>query len=203
MLFRIGINVGDVMVKDDGIFGDGVNIAARVEALAEPGGICATRGVRDHLRDRMDTEFEDLGEHSVKNIARPVRVFRVLFDPLGRSDLPGEIAEQPLSTRTHATPDGDAAEVAFWQSVEAGDDEQEYRLYLDRFPSGTFAEIARSRLSGRSSVDKPADDPSVELAFWETVKDSGKKEMIEAYLKKYPEGEFKELADIILASDSP
>lgn len=86
MLFRIGINVGDVMVKDDGIFGDGVNIAARVEALAEPGGICVTRGVRDHLRDRMDTEFEDLGEHGVKNIPRSVRVFRVLFDPLGKSD---------------------------------------------------------------------------------------------------------------------
>ena len=54
MLFRIGINVGDVMVKDGDIFGDGVNVAARLKALAEPGGICVTRGVRDHLRDRMD-----------------------------------------------------------------------------------------------------------------------------------------------------
>lgn len=202
MLFRIGINVGDVMVKDDGIFGDGVNIAARVEALAEPGGICVTRGVRDHLRDRMDTEFEDLGEHSVKNIARSVRVFRVLFDPLGRSDLPGGSAEPRLSpTMSQATPEGDAAEVAFWQSVQASDDDREYRLYLDRFPDGTFAEIARSRLSGQSSVERP-DDPSVELAFWETVKDSGNKDMIEAYLRKYPHGEFRELADIMLAANS-
>src|SRR6478735_9741235 len=80
MQFRIGINVGDVMVKDGDIFGDGVNIAARLEGLAEPGGICISRGVRDHLRDRVDANFEDLGEHSVKNIGRPVRVFKALFD---------------------------------------------------------------------------------------------------------------------------
>ncbi|UXN67484.1 adenylate/guanylate cyclase domain-containing protein (plasmid) [Phyllobacterium sp. A18/5-2] len=66
-------------VKDGGIFGDSVNVAARLEAIAEPGGICVTRDVREHLRDRMDYEFEDLGEHRVKNISRPVRVFRVWF----------------------------------------------------------------------------------------------------------------------------
>src|SRR3712207_2401698 len=87
MHLRIGINVGDVMVKDGGIFGDGVNVAARLETLADPGGICVTRGVRDHVRDRVDYEFEDLGEHSVKNIARPVRVFRVVFDPDGSTEL--------------------------------------------------------------------------------------------------------------------
>ena len=87
MLFRIGINVGDVMIKDGDIFGDGVNVAARLEGIAEPGGICVTRGVRDHLRDRMEYKFEDLGDHSVKNIARPVRVFRVTFDPDGTTAL--------------------------------------------------------------------------------------------------------------------
>ena len=87
MLFRIGINVGDVMVKDGDIFGDGVNVAARLEGIAEPGGICVTRGVRDHLRDRMEYEFEDLGEHRVKNISRPVRVFRVGFDPDATTEL--------------------------------------------------------------------------------------------------------------------
>ena len=80
MSFRIGINVGDVMVKSGDIFGDGVNIAARLEGLADIGGICVTRGVRDHMRDRVEAKFEDMGEHSVKNIARPVSVFRVLFD---------------------------------------------------------------------------------------------------------------------------
>jgi TolB-like protein/Tfp pilus assembly protein PilF len=75
--FRVGINLGDVIVEEHDIFGDGVNVAARLEALAEPGGICASRMVRDHVRDKLDYIFEDLGEQSVKNIARPVRVYRV------------------------------------------------------------------------------------------------------------------------------
>src|SRR5215831_1959231 len=75
--FRIGINLGDVIAEGEDIFGDGVNIAARLEALAEPGGICVSRVVRDQVRDRLDYSFEDLGEQQVKNIARPVRAFRV------------------------------------------------------------------------------------------------------------------------------
>ena len=67
--FRIGINLGDVIVEDDDIFGDGVNVAARLEGLAEPGGICISRTVRDQIRDRLPYAFEDLGEKSVKNIA--------------------------------------------------------------------------------------------------------------------------------------
>jgi adenylate cyclase len=77
MCFRIGINVGDVMVKDGDIFGDGVNVAARLEGLAEGGGICVSRGVRDHLRHRTNLVFEDLGEQLVKNIAHPVRAYRL------------------------------------------------------------------------------------------------------------------------------
>ena len=75
--FRIGINLGDVIAEEYDIFGDGVNVAARLEALAEPGGICISRVVRDQARDRLDYIFEDLGEQAVKNIARPVRVYRV------------------------------------------------------------------------------------------------------------------------------
>jgi adenylate cyclase len=75
--FRIGINLGDVIAEGGDILGDGVNIAARLEALAEPGGICVSRVVRDQVRDKVDFGFEDLGEQSVKNIARPVRVYRV------------------------------------------------------------------------------------------------------------------------------
>ena len=80
--FRIGINLGDVIVERDDIFGDGVNVAARLQTLAEPGGICVSRAVRDQVQvgDRFDVEFEDLGEQSVKNIARPIRVFRVLLE---------------------------------------------------------------------------------------------------------------------------
>src|SRR5215468_8566192 len=73
--FRIGVNLGDVIVEDHDIFGDGVNIAARLEALAEPGGTCISRTVRDHIRDKLPYAFEDTGEQNVKNIARPVRVY--------------------------------------------------------------------------------------------------------------------------------
>jgi adenylate cyclase len=79
--FRIGINLGDVIVEEHDIFGDGVNVAARLEALAEPGGICVSRVVRDQVRDRLDFAFEDLGERQVKNIARPVRVYAVRPEP--------------------------------------------------------------------------------------------------------------------------
>src|SRR5437867_3200943 len=71
--FRIGINLGDVIIDGDDIYGDGVNIAARLEALAEPGGICVARTVRNQVRDKLPYPFEDMGEQSVKNIARPVR----------------------------------------------------------------------------------------------------------------------------------
>jgi adenylate cyclase len=77
--FRFGINLGDVIVEENDIFGDGVNVAARLEALAEPGGICVSGAVRDQVGDRLqDVVFEDLGDQSVKNIVRPIRVFRVL-----------------------------------------------------------------------------------------------------------------------------
>src|SRR5215813_14197519 len=73
--FRIGVNLGDVIVEKHDIFGDGVNVAARLEALAEPGGICISRMVRDQIRDKLPYPFEDIGEQSVKNITRPVRVY--------------------------------------------------------------------------------------------------------------------------------
>ena len=73
--FRIGINLGDVIIDGDDIYGDGVNIAARLEALAEPGGLCVSRVVRDQIRDKLPYAFEDMGEQSVKNIARPVRTY--------------------------------------------------------------------------------------------------------------------------------
>jgi adenylate cyclase len=72
--FRIGINLDDVIAEGDDIFGDGVNVAARLEALAEPGGVLISNTVYDHVRDRLPFAFEDLGEHQVKNIARPVCV---------------------------------------------------------------------------------------------------------------------------------
>src|SRR6202011_4004195 len=84
--FRIGINLGDVIAEEHDIFGDGVNVAARLEALAEPGGICISRVVRDQIRDKLPYPFEDRGEQSVKNIARPVRVYALCREAV--SDLP-------------------------------------------------------------------------------------------------------------------
>ena len=75
--FRMGINVGDIIIEDGDIFGDGVNIAARLEALAEPGGICLSAAAHEQVRDRLDIAFDDLGEQQVKNITRPVHVYRI------------------------------------------------------------------------------------------------------------------------------
>jgi class 3 adenylate cyclase/TolB-like protein/Tfp pilus assembly protein PilF len=90
--FRIGINLGDIIVDEDDIFGDGVNVAARLEALAEPGGVCIAGTVRDHIGDRLPYAFEDIGEQSVKNIARPVRAFQVSAAVIASTPL---IAVQP------------------------------------------------------------------------------------------------------------
>jgi adenylate cyclase len=76
--FRIGINVGDVVEQNGDLLGDGVNVAARLEGLAQPGGICLSGAARDHVRDRVEEAFADMGEVQVKNIARPIRVFQVL-----------------------------------------------------------------------------------------------------------------------------
>jgi adenylate cyclase len=101
--FRIGINLGDVIVEDADIFGDGVNVAARLEALAEPGGICISRMVRDQIRDKLAYAFEDLGEPSVKNIVRPVRVYalraKALADLLAPRVSTARPTSQPVAPR--------------------------------------------------------------------------------------------------------
>ena len=75
--YRIGINIGDIVLEDGDIFGDGVNVAARLEGLAEPGGICVARNVYDQVKAKLDLGFEPMGEHRVKNIAEPITVYRV------------------------------------------------------------------------------------------------------------------------------
>src|SRR5271155_525009 len=94
--FRIGINLGDVIADGDDIYGDGVNIAARLEGLAAPGGICVSGTVRDHIGDRLPYAFEDMGEQSVKNIARPVRAYAV--HPGGIAGLPTASLPSTAST---------------------------------------------------------------------------------------------------------
>jgi len=127
--FRIGVNLGDVIAEAGDIFGDGVNVAARLEALAEPGGICVSRVVRDQVRDRLDYTFEDMGEQQVKNIARPVRVYRVLTAEKSAAKAPLSLLEKP------------SLAVLPFQNM-TGDPEQDY------FVDGTVEEItaAISRL---------------------------------------------------------
>lgn len=88
--FRIGVNLGDVIVEDDDLYGDGVNVAARLESLAEPGGICISGTVFDHVLHKIDVGFINLGQQRLKNIADPVRVYRVLLD----SNRAGKVAQQ-------------------------------------------------------------------------------------------------------------
>ena len=90
MEFRIGVNVGDVIEEEDRIYGDGVNIAARVEALAEAGGICITGRAYDHVKNKLEFGYQHLGEHSVKNIPEPVRVYKVLMEPEAAGKLLGK-----------------------------------------------------------------------------------------------------------------
>src|SRR5262245_4951374 len=93
MEFRIGINVGDVIVEGPQIYGDGVNIAARLEALAEGGGICLSGTVYDQVENKLSLNYEYLGEQTVKNIAKPVRVWRVIMEPVAAVS-PGEEVSQ-------------------------------------------------------------------------------------------------------------
>src|SRR6516225_10201149 len=129
--FRIGVNLGDVIVEEHDIFGDGVNIAARLEALAERGGICVSRVVRDQVRDRLDFAFEDMGEQQVKNIARPVRVQRIV---IGEEAGPSKPATETSTKPPLALPDKPSIAVLPFQNM-SGDPEQEY------FADGMVEEI--------------------------------------------------------------
>jgi TolB-like protein/class 3 adenylate cyclase/rhodanese-related sulfurtransferase len=97
MRLRIGVNLGDVMVEGDNLLGDGVNIAARLETLADPGGISLARSVFDQVRKQLDLGYEYLGEHEVKNIAEPVQVYRVLTEPEAAGTVIGEAKPAPQS----------------------------------------------------------------------------------------------------------
>jgi adenylate cyclase len=90
MQFRIGINLGDVIQEEDRVYGDGVNIAARLEGLSEPGGICISKTAFDHIETKLPYGYEFLGDQTVKNIAKPVRAYRVLLEPEAAGKVVGE-----------------------------------------------------------------------------------------------------------------
>jgi TolB-like protein/class 3 adenylate cyclase len=123
--FRIGINVGDIVVEDGDIFGDGVNVAARLEGLAEPGGICVSARVQEDAAGKFDLAFEDIGEQQLKNIARPVRTYRVVS---------GARPTMPQAGSGPALPDKPSIAVLPFANL-SGDPEQEY------FADGMVEEI--------------------------------------------------------------
>jgi TolB-like protein/class 3 adenylate cyclase len=136
IVFRFGIHQGDIIIDDGDIFGDGVNLAARLEGLAKPGGICVSRVVRDEIRDKLDFAFDDMGEQNLKNITRPMRVFAVNIGT--RTSRPTEAGTRAIGPMTEpappALPDKPSIAVLPFQNM-SGDPEQEY------FADGMVEEI--------------------------------------------------------------
>ena len=170
--FRIGIHLGDIVEENDGdLMGDGVNIAARLEGTAEPSGICLSNAAYEQVRDKLKESFVDLGDQALKNIARPIRVYRLDFAPKTTS---GSVATQPLP----ALPDKPSIAVLPFQNL-SDDPEQEY------FTDGMVEDIITglSVLSG--SLSSPAipasptrvnrrtsarwDESSVCVTYWKAV----------------------------------
>ena len=183
--FRVGINLGDVIIDGDDIQGDGVNVAARLEGLAEPGGICISGSVHEQVRDRLDLPFEDLGEKEVKNIARPVRVWQWLPAGSATANPPTAKVQLPL-------PDKPSIAVLPFDNM-SGDPEQEYFsdgitediiTALSHFP--WFFVIARNSsfaFKGRATdVKQLAQELGVQYVVEGSVRKSGNRMRITAQL---------------------
>ncbi len=134
MVFRIGINLGDVIHDETRIYGDGINVAARLEALAEPGGVFISQAVHDQVRDRLDLDFEDLGTRELKNIARPVRIYRLR--------IPTELKSAPVPNTIIQLPDKPSIAVLPFLNM-SGDPEQDY--FADGIVEDILTGLARLR----------------------------------------------------------
>jgi adenylate cyclase len=134
--FRIGVNIGDIIIDEDDIFGDGVNIAARLQEIAAPGGVCVSSRVNDDIRDRLDTTFEDGGAQTLKNISRPVQVWR--WSP--GTSTPAEAALVSPADVQLTLPDKPSIAVLPFQNM-SGDPEQEY--FSDGMTEDIITELSR------------------------------------------------------------
>ena len=212
--FRIGLNVGDIIIDDKDIYGDGVNIAARLEALAAPGGICVSRVVRDQVRDKLDFSFEDMGEQQVKNIARPVRTHRVLIDSAAEQDDTANSAATPA----RALPQKPSIAVLPFANM-SGDAEQEY--FSDGITEDIITNLSRNHsffVISRSTsftykgpavdVAKVARDLGVRYVLEGSVRRAGNRVRITAQLVEAASGHHlwadrydRELADVFAVQD--
>jgi adenylate cyclase len=161
--FRIGINLGDVIVEEHDIFGDGVNVTARLEALAEPGGICISRTVRDQIRDRLPYPLDDLGEQSVKNIARPVRIFALRRDFI--ADLPA--ARAPAAAAISQPAAAARLSIVVLPFANLSDD-REQQYFADGITGDLTTDLSRiegsfviSRNTAFTYKDKPIDTKQI------------------------------------------
>jgi adenylate cyclase len=139
LLYRIGINLGDVIVEDGDIFGDGVNVAARLETMAEPGGICISAAVRDQVGDRLSVAYADLGDQQVKNIARPIRAYKVLLN--GQAPNHGDTAPDASPAPEPRARRPSIAVLPF--DNMSGDPEQEF--FVDGLTEDIITELSRFR----------------------------------------------------------
>ncbi len=174
MRLRIGVNLGDVMVEDDNLFGDGVNIAARIEALAAPGGICISDSVYQQIRNKVPLGYEPLGKHSVKNIAEPIIVYSLLTTPEAGGRILSRISTRVRTRRVEAGAAFFVAVVsgslAAWLWVTKMEPESE--------ESGAFPEIARP--TRHFKVERPAELADADAL---TIYDRIARDMVTAYRK--------------------
>jgi adenylate cyclase len=142
MAFRIGVNLGDVIVEDGCLYGDGVNVAARLEALAEPGGICVSGKVHDEVRGRLEHRFEDMGARELHNIAAPVRVYRVVSGPPAPPDSTGQPGEETRKMVVPGRPTG-ASIIVLPLVNMSGVADQEF--FVDGLTEDILTELSRFR----------------------------------------------------------
>jgi adenylate cyclase len=213
MLFRIGVHLGDVIEKADGtVYGDGVNIAARLEGLAEPGGVTVSDVVHGAVRDRVSTMFEDQGEHSVKNIARPVRAFRLTVEPSARGPTGSDALPE------HEPPPKPSVAVLPFDNM-SGDPSQEY--FADGITEDIITALSKNRwlfvaarnstfaLKGRSSdVRRVARELGANYVVQGSVRKAGNRVRITAQLIDGASGNNiwverydRDLADIFAVQD--
>ncbi|UCE05053.1 MAG: adenylate/guanylate cyclase domain-containing protein, partial [bacterium] len=178
MLFRIGINLGDVIEEEDKIYGDGVNIAARIESLAEGGGICISGSAYEQIENKLALGYEYIGKHIVKNIRKPIHVYKV---PVGF---------EPKASKRGAKRRAKCRRL-LWGTL---------LIAAILIVSGTVWHfILRPVYAPKDKVQKEEPEEKnlkAQLVFWETIKDSEDRNMYEEYLRKFPDGIFAGLAQL-------